>query len=107
MAQLDHLEALTAGQRLLTGDANLPEDDLRVFAGDRIVVDDEDAHLMRMRQAFLGDAVDMVGIAQRHDDGECRSDTLLALHLNLAVHQLDDTLGDRHAEAGAAILMCR
>ena len=53
MTQLDHLKAVQSGHRLFAGDAHLPENNLRMLAGDRIIVDDQDAHFMGMGYPLL------------------------------------------------------
>ena len=45
----------------------------------------------------------MTGLTQRNGYGERGADALLALYLNMPVHQLHDTLGDGHAQTGAVI----
>ena len=102
MAELHHLDALRPGQGLFTVDAHLPEDDLRVFAGDGVVVDHQHAHIVGMQGIVLLGPGRPFGIQQRHGHGEDRALPLFALHLNIAVHQLNDALCDGHAQAGAA-----
>ena len=74
-------------------------------AGDGIVIHNENAHLARMDfHVFF--VVFPVRIGQSDIDGECGSFSLLALHLDGAVHHLHDILRDGHAQAGASVPAC-
>ena len=55
MTKLYHLNAVKAGQRLLAADPDLAEDDLRMLAGDGIVIDHQYAHVVRMHHVVFPD----------------------------------------------------
>ena len=55
MTKLYHLNAVKAGQRLLAADPDLAENDLRMLAGDGIVIDHQYAHVVRMHHVVFPD----------------------------------------------------
>ena len=101
LAQLDEPQRIGTREHRLAADANLAKDDARVLAGNRVVVDDQHAHLVGA-QARLCMLV-RAGRGKGHGNGEGGSHALLALHLNAAVHELDEALGDGKAKPRAAI----
>ena len=103
MAELYLFDALKAGLRGVAGDADLPQYDLGVLQRNRIVVYHKHAHLPRVQVAVVDGAALSGGLAQRDGHGERRALALLALHFDMAVHQLHNALGDRHAQSGAAV----
>ena len=74
-----------------------------MFAGDGVVVDNQDAHILRAE--FFGSALYPVGSPQRDGDGERRTDALFAVHRDVAVHHLHDVLRDGHAQPGTAVFI--
>ena len=103
MADADLVDTLPAGLRRLAADAHLAQDDLRVLEGDAVVVDHQHAQLSRVQLAALGLRVFPVRLAQGDGDGEGAALPLLALHLNVPVHQLYHALRDGHAQTRAAV----
>ena len=105
VAHPDLVEALLARCGRLADDANVAEHDLRVLQGNGGVVDHEHAHVAGNEVARQRVGAPAAGHAERHRDGDGRAPSLFAVHLDVAVHELDDALGDGHAEAGAAVLV--
>ena len=103
VAELYLFDAFKAGLRGIAADAELPQYDLGVLQRNRIIIDHKHAHLARVQSAVVDAATPAGGFAQRDGHGERRALALLALHFDMAVHQFHDALGDRHAEAGAAV----
>ena len=103
MPDPDHIHALPAGLRGVAGNPDLPEDDLRVLECDPVVVDHQDAQVVRVKITLFGFHVSPVGFTQRHGDGESGPLSLLALHVDAAVHQFHDALRDRHAQTCTSV----
>ena len=103
MAEPYQLDRLPAGGGGLRVDSRLAQHQLRVLAGDGVVIDDQHAHVLRMDLARLLAVLPAVGVHEGHCDGKDRALPLLALDLDRAVHHLHDTLRDGQAEPGAAV----
>ena len=73
-----------------------------MFQGDRVVVDHQHVHFLRVQLSLRHGALPF-GFCQCYRYGKGGSLPFLALHLNMTVHQLHDILRDGHAQAGAAV----
>ena len=105
MTEADHLHRFLTGGRGLRCDPGILQHQSCVFARHRIIVDDKDAHFIRMDLAVLLVSVLSLGIRQRYCYGEDRSLVFLALHLDAAIHQFHDAFGDGESQAGTAVLV--
>ncbi len=75
-----------------------------MLAGNRIVIYDEDLHVLRTNLHLTGTTILLlVGVQKRHCHGERRPNTLLALHVDFPVHHLDDVLRNGHAKTGTSV----
>ena len=77
-----------------------------MLAGNAVVVNDKDTHFMgaKFEVVLLCDSV--VRLCQGNGYNEGGSLSFFAVHFDGTVHQLHDTLRNRHSEAGAAISAC-
>ena len=95
----DLVHALPAGFRRIAAYAHLAENDFRVFKSDPVVVDHQNAHILGNQIILFGWEILSLRFAQRNGYRKNSALALFAFYLNVAVHELHDALGDRHAQA--------
>ena len=103
VVQLYHFKRPGAAFRHIAVYSDLSKDHFGVLQGNLVVINYKDAHFTGIHFSVLSDAVPVLRFSQRHIDGERRADALFAFHLYAAIHQLNDALRNRHAEARAPI----
>ena len=101
----DHLDRFRSGCCHIAADAELPEYELCMLTGDAVVIDDEHVHLVRAERRIIFIRRTAAGTPKRDSDYEGRAYSLFALDIDMAVHKLNDALGDRHAETCAAVFI--
>ena len=103
VAQFYLFDCFRTGRREVCGNARLFQHQLSMLAGDRVVINDQHAHLARRDHNVFLSVFVPGGIHQSDLHIEGGADTFFGLHLNVAVHHLHNVLRDRHAEAGASV----
>ena len=103
----DHLDSIQPGQCFFTPDTNLPQNNLRMFAGHGIIINDQYTHIIGMNDTVFFDRCCSVRIKQCDGNSEGRTFPFFTLHFNIAVHQLNDAFCDGHAEPRTAVLAGR
>ena len=106
MPDSDLVDAFPPRLRRLTGNPDLPEDDFRMLQGDPVIIDNQDAHVMGIEIALFRRGVLPVRFIQRNRYNKGCADAFFAFHIDVAVHQLDNALCDRHSQASAAVSVC-
>ena len=103
----DHLDSIQPGQCFFTPDANLPQNNLRMFAGHGIIINGQYTHIIGMNDTVFFDRCCSVRIKQCDSNSEGRTFPFFAFYRNIAIHQLNDAFCDGHAEPRTAILAGR
>ena len=104
MAHPHHFNRFRAGQGRFAADAHLPHHQLGVFAGHRVVVDDQHAHILRLQVVRVRMETLPFRALQGQRHGKGGSFPLFAFHFNRSLHHFHQVLGDGHAQPRTAVL---
>ena len=97
------LYRLPARKNSLAGDTRLTKYQLCVFTGNRIIIYDKHTQFTEVYIILLRVAFGICRIHERDRYGKCSTLALFALHLDVAVHQLDKVFGNRHSKPRASV----
>ena len=98
---LQHLQRIPAGQADIRLDAYLVQNQPGVLRCDFFVVHDQYMHVIRFD--VMSCRALMPAVFQRNHHGKLRAFSLFGPDGDFPVHQLHDTPGNGHAQAGAAV----